>query len=402
MKSTLTLLISSFHPKLIFVIYSTLSFHIGTLAVLDGNQTNKKRVVYSMRPSRFSNLARPMTPSHLIPLLYVPHSFMRTALCFVFAFALFQSQLFGAASGNTVAELVYIPETGKVFLDGECAAGGVITNFVLFSNGEFINTGDVVNPYGSAFFTSNADEVSASDGNGVGLPLIDLGNILPTDLTLADLNNIFTGATYVGELGSGQFDLEFRIGQLPDPVEVIVSDGEAQRSMLLEIEVVFPGVVQIDNSAFSMIQTGGTAVGLSFSTASSNGNTIATISFSGNHVENSGSLEDGNYQLTIDGAGVLDAQGNNFDVDRDGIPGGQLVFGDEEAENLYRFFGDFNLNRTVNVFDLLGFRQTYRLMTGDASFDSSFDSNLDGIINVFDLLRFRQNYRLTLAFDDGS
>lgn len=90
-----------------------------------------------------------------------------------------------------------------------------------------------------------------------------------------------------------------------------------------------------------------------------------------------------------------------MDVDDDGTPGGILVIGDEEAEAFYRFFGDADQNRIVNVFDLLGFRQAFGLMTGDASFDESFDSNVDGLINVFDLLRFRQNFGQTLPFNDG-
>lgn len=345
-----------------------------------------------------------MTPHDSISILKIPttNPLSRSVFSFVFAATVFLSCFSGAAFGGTVAELVYFPETGKVILDGECAAGGVITNFVLQSNGQFINTDDVVNPFGSAFFTANANEVSASDGNAVGLPLIDLGNILAADLTLAELNNVFTRATYVGELGSGEFDFEFTIGVLPDPVEVIVSDGASQRSMLLSIDVVFPGNVQIGSSAFSLLQTRGTDVDLSVSTTTANGTTIASLSFSGSNTEASGSLADGNYQLTIDGDDIQDAQGNSFDADRDGIPGGQLVFGDEEVENLYRLFGDINLDRRVNVVDLLGFRQTFALMTGDASFDESFDSNLDGRVNVIDLLRFRGNFLQTLLFDDGS
>jgi hypothetical protein len=297
---------------------------------------------------------------------------------------------------NSVAELVYIPSTGQVILEGECAAGGVITNFVLESNGQFINTNDIVNPYGSAFFTANADEISASDGNAVGLSVINLGNALPPNLTLSDLQTIFSRATYVGELGSGEFDFAFRVEMAS--VEVIVNEGELQRSMVQEIEVVFTGDVQIGGSAFSLAMRGGSNVAVSFSTAVANGKTIATLSFFGANTESSGSLVDGNYELSINGGDIVDSLGNNFDVDEDGTAGGTAIFGDEEQDFMYRLFGDIERNRTVNIFDLLGFRQTCLLMTGDASFNAGFDSIVDGRINIFDLLRFRQNYRKTLTF----
>ena len=119
----------------------------------------------------------------------------------------------------TLADLIYNPQTGGVTLDGNDAVGGRITNFVLQSDAEFINTDGVVNPYGGAFFTSNPSEVSASDGNGVGLELIDLGSILNTDLDADDLEILFTRATYVGQLGSGEFNFEFVVSStaIPEP-----------------------------------------------------------------------------------------------------------------------------------------------------------------------------------------
>jgi len=323
-------------------------------------------------------------------------SIFRSTRFFLCAFTIWLLLPVNSATANTAAELVYFPGTGQVILEGECAAGGVITNFVLQSNGQFINTNDVENPFGSAFFTANADEVSASDGSAVGLAVINLGDVLPPNLTLVDLETIFTRATFVGELGSGEFDFEFRIGEVS--TEIVINDGEAQRSMVLELEVSFTGDVQIANSAFSLVNRVDGNVQTSFTTTNANGRTVATLSFSGGNTESSGSLVDGNYELTIDGGSIVDSAGNNFDVDGDGNPGGVVVFGDQEADSFFRLFGDVNGSRSVNVFDLLGFRQAWLMMTGDASFDASFDSNVDGLINVFDLLRFRQNYLKTLPF----
>ncbi|QEG24869.1 hypothetical protein [Mariniblastus fucicola] len=129
--------------------------------------------------------------------------------------------------------------------------------------------------------------------------------------------------------------------------------------MLLSIDVEFEGDVQIESSAFALQTTGSTPVDLTFATSNSSRNTIASLSFSGNNTEATGSLVDGNYQLTINGDGVVDSPSNSFDLDRDGIPGGQIVFGDEDIESLYRLFDDVNQSRRADIFDLLGFRQTY-------------------------------------------
>jgi hypothetical protein len=184
-------------------------------------------------------------------------------------------------------------------------------------------------------------------------------------------------------------------------VGVAINQGELQRSMLLDWEVSFAGDVEIGESAFSLEKVGDGDVPVSFASLFEGNRTIADLSFSGRFTEPSGSLVDGNYQLTINGDSIIDSQGIAVDVDEDGTPGGILVVGDEESEACYRLFGDVDQNRSVDVFDLLGFRQTYQLVTGDASFDASFDFNIDGLIDVFDLLKFRLNYRKTLPFDRG-
>jgi len=185
-------------------------------------------------------------------------------------------------------------------------------------------------------------------------------------------------------------------------VDVSINQGELQRSMLMDLNISFAGDVEIGESAFTLEKVGDGNVPVSFTTEFDGSRTNATLSFSGPFTADSGSLVDGNYQLTIDGDEVIDSQGSPMDLDGDGSPGGILVFGDEESETFYRFFGDTDQNRAVNIFDLLEFRRSYRLVTGDASFNASFDSNGDGSVDVFDLLRFRQNYRLTLPFDDGN
>lgn len=147
-------------------------------------------------------------------------------------------------------------------------------------------------------------------------------------------------------------------------------------------------------------QDGGAAV-LDETVDDSSSQTNVILSFSGAFTEASGALVDGNYQLTINGDQIT-AGGSALDVDGDGSPGGLLIFGNHESDALYRLFADSDQNRVVNIRDLLGIRQTYLLMTGDASFDETLDSNLDGLINIIDLLKLRQNWHKELPFDGAS
>ena len=185
----------------------------------------------------------------------------------------------------------------------------------------------------------------------------------------------------------------------PISVDVVIGDGAVQRSMLTEVEISFSNSVSVESGAFELLKRGsdGGLVDLTSTIDNSGDGSTVTLNFSGPFTEDSGSLVDGNFQLTIDGDRIT-SQGIAIDIDGDGSPGGTLIIGDEEAEEFYRLFGDADRNRVVNVVDLLGFRQTFLLLTGNALFDNTFDSNIDGIINVIDLLRFRQNFLKNLPF----
>jgi len=130
---------------------------------------------------------------------------------------------FGTVLGRldpAIADLVYHSPSGRVFLDGLEADGSVITNFVLRSDGQFINTDELANPFGGIFFTANADEISASDPLVAGLSRIDLGNVLASGLTDEQVLGVFTSATYVGALGTGVQN--FDIVVVPEPTSSAV------------------------------------------------------------------------------------------------------------------------------------------------------------------------------------
>jgi hypothetical protein len=101
----------------------------------------------------------------------------------------------------------------------------VITNFVLESNGRFINTGDLSNPYDGVFFRADASEISASDPLTTGKSLIDLGLVLAPNLDETDLLSLFNASTYVGSLGSGVQNFDIVFSSVPEPTSAILLIG---------------------------------------------------------------------------------------------------------------------------------------------------------------------------------
>lgn len=180
----------------------------------------------------------------------------------------------------------------------------------------------------------------------------------------------------------------------------VIGNGTTQRSMLNSIEVAFDGLVTFGDTPFELVRrgTGGGVVDITPSIDNSSGSTVVTLTFAGTFTEASGSLVDGNYQLTIFGDQVQTLGGQDFDGDGDGVAGGDFVFGDTETDNFFRLFGDVTGDRFVNVIDLLEFRNSFLSNAGDSNFSEAFDSNNDGTINVVDLLRFRSNWLERLEF----
>ena len=231
----------------------------------------------------------------------------------------------------------------------------------------------------------------------------NLGAILtPGVLTPADFIATF-GDIRLDRIVQGQPIIEpsgvVRI-LVPDPIEMSISQGEAQRSMLREMEVTLPGDVQIDANAFSIVNRDDNSISpdVSFTTELVNGSTVATLTFSGDDINNSGSLPDGNYELTIDGDLITNAQGNALDADEDGTPGGQLVIGDQEEDGLYRLFADADGDRDVDNADLGQLIGTFFAVDGSPNFNDIFDFDGDGDVDNADLGPFIANFFQTLPF----
>ena len=184
----------------------------------------------------------------------------------------------------------------------------------------------------------------------------------------------------------------------PSVGSIDLNAGEAQNSIVSELSLTFDGSVDFEPDAFSIVQRSDgdgnvTAVPVmaSFTCSVVDDSTVVNITFDSHVRNNSGALEDGNYQLHVDGSKV-------FRSGTDLALGTDVVFGDTEGDGFFSLYGDTTGDRSVNVFDLLDFRRAWQTSAGAAEFDPALDYNDDGTINVFDLLQFRKNYQDTLAF----
>ena len=91
---------------------------------------------------------------------------------------------------------------------------------------------------------------------------------------------------------------------------------------------------------------GSGAVDVALTTDTFAGATVATITFPGAFTD-SGSLENGNYELEIDSTELHDGD-DVLDIDQDGIVGGSFAFGAERTDKFFRLFGDSDGNGAVN------------------------------------------------------
>jgi hypothetical protein len=129
------------------------------------------------------------------------------------------------------------------------------------------------------------------------------------------------------------------------------------------------------------MRTGGGVVSFSATVSVEYGGTVVTLSnFTGQETQ-FGSLRDGRYTLTVL-ASQISSGGQVLDGDANGTPGGNFVFGDPQG--LYRFFGDLNGDRNVDIIDFGQFSATFGLSSGLAGFISAFDFNGDGVIDIAD------------------
>jgi FG-GAP-like repeat/Dockerin type I domain len=168
-----------------------------------------------------------------------------------------------------------------------------------------------------------------------------------------------------------------------------VNDGSAQRSRVTSLTVTFNAQVTFATTAtaaFTLTRVSdGASVSFTATAQVVGGVTVVTLNnFSGTATQ-FGSLADGRYTLTAL-ANQITAGGVQLDGNGDGTPGDNYVFGDQQG--LFRFFGDINGDRHVDIADFGLFSSTFNLSTGQTGFNAAFDFNNDGHIDIADFGQF--------------
>jgi hypothetical protein len=187
------------------------------------------------------------------------------------------------------------------------------------------------------------------------------------------------GAGYLRVVGPAADIGAFEV-QAPRIASVIVNDGSVQRSRVTSLTVTFSTQVTFAGtvaSAFTLTRNGGGAVNFSATASIIGGATVVTLTgFTGNETQ-FGSLKDGRYTLTAL-ASQISANGQQMASD--------FTFGD--AQGLFRFFGDINGDRHVDIADFGLFSSAFNLSTGQTGFIAALDFNGDGHIDIADFGQF--------------
>lgn len=170
----------------------------------------------------------------------------------------------------------------------------------------------------------------------------------------------------------------------PADVEVVVNDGDSQRSIVSTVTVRLDrDVASFDAAAFALERTylaDGTADNSSISlNAVQVGARTFELTFTGPSSlvdTDTGSLADGVFQLTVDRNHLFDSGGSSL---------GSTV----ETHSFHRVFGDVDGDGDVDTLDYAGIRSTWGRSTGDAGFSNAYDYNGDGTIDAIDLQALR-------------
>jgi hypothetical protein len=159
--------------------------------------------------------------------------------------------------------------------------------------------------------------------------------------------------------------------------EVIVNDGQRQRSGVKRLSVYFAGAVTIDAGAFRVENGAGKTTAVKFTTSVVGGRSVVNIGFKGAGVVG-GSLADGKYKLLIDGSKVHGLGGD----------------GANASFSFIRLFGDTDGNGTVDQSDAKRFNAS---LNKASRYRDYLDSNADGRIDTKDLAQFKKRVGKTIS-----
>jgi len=190
---------------------------------------------------------------------------------------------------------------------------------------------------------------------------------------------------------------------------VQVANNAVQRSQIKEVIVLFDRAIDIDAGAFSVAKRTKNLQGslvlvpvitIVTATLLPTGQMRIALTFTSSIRTNTSALEDGNYQLTIDGSKVRTAGTSiSFDGDRNVLtPSGNYVFGALETDRFFSQFGNMNSDRRVDRADFNTFRRAFGKSVGQGGYREQLDFNGDGRIDAADYAAFMKNYARRLSF----
>lgn len=169
---------------------------------------------------------------------------------------------------------------------------------------------------------------------------------------------------------------------LPEIENVEVNDGDQSRSKLDAISIRFDGLISHQSLANAIRvtnrNTNTDVVSPLIFADDATGKTVVQIDFL------TGTINDGNYELAVDGALIQFYDGRTMATD--------YRFGDNAADSFFRLLGDVDGDRDVDVQDYGRFGKTFLQSLGDADFDWRFDADDDGDVDGLDLGLFRRNF----------
>ena len=120
------------------------------------------------------------------------------------------------------AVLVYDPRSGNVTLDATSTSTGVLIGFVLSTDSNF-RTDNFDAPFADigANTDSSAFQMGQTAPNGIGAgPTLHLGEILPAEMSLAEVTNFLSTASYSSQLGHRA---ELTIQVIPEPTAFLLA-----------------------------------------------------------------------------------------------------------------------------------------------------------------------------------
>jgi hypothetical protein len=173
----------------------------------------------------------------------------------------------------------------------------------------------------------------------------------------------------------------------PSVSGVTVNTGAAQRSKVTTLAVTFSTAVPLLPGAFGLKRVGlpGGAAGdnAAVGTQAVNGVTVATLTFGGANTT-AGSLDDGNWTLTVDHTKVQSASG------------AAPMAADFTQANIKRLFGDGDGSGVVDALDLFRLRTSFGKTGADPGFLAYFDFDGSGTVDALDLFQFRTRFGVTI------